>query len=98
MAFARPSIDLLFESTADEFGTRAIGVILTGTNSDGARGLAKIKSRGGITIVEDPQEAAFPEMPRAAIESSEVDWIVTLDEVGPLLNRLTTSTVSQYAN
>ena len=98
VAFARPSIDLLFESTADEYGTRAIGVILTGTNSDGARGLAKIKSRGGITIVEDPQEAAFPEMPQAATESSEVDWIVTLDEVGPLLNRLTTSTVSQYAN
>ncbi|PWT82715.1 MAG: chemotaxis protein CheB, partial [Acidobacteria bacterium] len=73
-------------------------VILTGTNNDGARGLAKIKARGGLTVVEDPYEAAFPEMPRAAIESSEVDWIVTLDELAPLLNRLATSTVRQYAN
>ena len=54
VGFARPSIDVLFESTADEFGDRAIGVILTGANRDGARGLAAIKSRGGLTLVEDP--------------------------------------------
>src|SRR4029079_4005144 len=57
-AFARPSIDVLFESTADEFQERTIGVILTGANRDGARGLAAIKSRGGLTIVENPDTAA----------------------------------------
>ncbi len=65
--FARPSIDVLFQSAADEFGPRAIGVVLTGANADGAEGLAAIKRRGGYTIVQDPATAERREMPEAAL-------------------------------
>ena len=88
VAFARPSIDLLFESAADEYRERAIGVILTGANSDGARGLAKIKSHGGVAVVQDPNTAAFPDMPRAAINGTDVNWVVPLKEMAPLLQQL----------
>ena len=71
VGFARPSIDVLFESAADEYQERAIGVILTGANHDGARGLATIKAQGGLTLVEDPLTAAYREMPDAAINLTE---------------------------
>jgi two-component system chemotaxis response regulator CheB len=83
--FARPSIDVLFESVADAFQTRAIGVILTGANSDGARGLAAIKSRGGLTIVEEPGSAACRELPDAAIALAMPDWILPLHQIAPQL-------------
>lgn len=86
--FARPSIDVLFESAADEYEDRAIGVILTGANQDGARGLAKIKSRGGLAVVEDPVAAARAEMPQAAIHVTNVDWILPLTEIAPRLAKL----------
>ena len=88
VVFARPSIDVLFESAADEYEERAIGVILTGANQDGARGLAKIKSRGGMTLVEDPVAAMRAEMPRAAMGQSNVDWILPLAEIAPRLAEL----------
>jgi two-component system chemotaxis response regulator CheB len=88
-AFARPSIDVLFESAADAFHERVIAVILTGANRDGARGLAAIKSRGGLTVVENPDSAACGEMPAAAIQQAQPDWIVTLHEIAPLLCKLT---------
>jgi two-component system, chemotaxis family, protein-glutamate methylesterase/glutaminase len=87
-AFARPSIDVLFESAADEFQERTIAVILTGANRDGARGLEAIKSRGGLTVVENPESAACGEMPAAAIQRTQPDWIVPLHELAPLLCRL----------
>lgn len=89
--FARPSIDVLFESAADAFQTRAIGVILTGANSDGARGLAAIKSRGGFTIVEDPASAAARELPDAAIAQAAPDRILVLDQIAPCLVTLSES-------
>lgn len=88
VTFARPSIDVLFESAVDEFHERTIGVILTGANRDGARGLAAIKSRGGLTIVEDPTSAICREMPDSAIAGSEVDRILALQEIGPFLGSL----------
>jgi len=88
-AFARPSIDVLFESAADEFQERTIGVILTGANRDGVRGLAAIKSRGGLTIVENPETAVCGELPAAAIQRLAPDWIVPLHEIAPLLLKLT---------
>ena len=97
VAFARPSIDLMFESAADEYGENVIGVILTGANSDGARGLATIKSRGGLALVEDPAEAEFPEMPRAAIRATPLDRVAPLKEIATLLKQLTFSNVSQNA-
>lgn len=87
-AFARPSIDLLFESAADAFQERTIAVILTGANRDGARGLAAIKTRGGLTIVENPESAACGEMPAAAIQQTDPDWIVPLHQIAPLLLKL----------
>ena len=88
VAYARPSIDVLFESVADEYEDRAIGVILTGSNRDGARGLKKIKDCGGLAIVEDPASAAYREMPDAAVASTAVDWILPLSEIGPHLEKL----------
>ena len=72
IGFARPSIDVLFESVADEYNDRTIGVVLTGANRDGARGLAAIKLRRGLTLVEDPAFAACREMPDAAIAACGV--------------------------
>jgi two-component system, chemotaxis family, protein-glutamate methylesterase/glutaminase len=97
IAYARPSIDLLFESAADTYRERVIGMILTGANRDGALGLAKIKSQGGLAVVEDPESATNPEMPRAALESCDVDWVLPLEEMTPLLERLTESVLEHYA-
>jgi two-component system chemotaxis response regulator CheB len=88
VGFARPSIDVLFESAAEEYKERTIGVILTGTNQDGARGLAAIKAHGGVTLVEDPVTAAHPEMPAAALARTNPDWVLTLQEIAPCLNKL----------
>jgi two-component system chemotaxis response regulator CheB len=83
--FARPSIDVLFESAAEEYGSGTLGVLLTGANSDGAAGLAEIARRGGYTVVQDPESAERPEMPRAALAAVKPDAIVTLDEIPSLL-------------
>jgi two-component system chemotaxis response regulator CheB len=83
--FARPSIDVLFESAADAYRERAIGVILTGANDDGAAGLARIKARGGVAIVQDPADAERHEMPRAALAATVADAILPLEEIGPFL-------------
>jgi len=88
VGFARPSIDVLFESAAEVYQKRAIGVILTGANRDGARGLAKIKSFGGLAIVEDPQSAESRSMPDAAIASTKVDHVLPLPQIAPFLNEL----------
>lgn len=88
VSFARPSIDVLFESAADIYHDRVIGVILTGANRDGARGMAKIKAFGGLTVVQDPQSAESRSMPEAAIMAAPVDRILPLAEIAPYLNEL----------
>ena len=88
VGYARPSIDVLFESAADQYKERAIGVILTGANQDGARGLAAIKAQGGLTVVQEPQTAAHREMPEAAVARSTPDWILPLSEIAARLNSL----------
>ncbi|WP_434581022.1 chemotaxis protein CheB [Pseudomonas sp. Z5-35] len=82
---SRPSIDVLFESAADVYGPDLLAVVLTGANSDGARGLAKVKAQGGLTIVQDPEEAQVCTMPEAALSLHEPDHILTLQGIGQLL-------------
>jgi two-component system chemotaxis response regulator CheB len=85
---ARPSIDVLFESAADAYGPRLIGVILTGASADGAQGLAQIKARGGCTIVQQPSTAECQVMPEAALAQCAVDHVVPLPAIAPLLTQL----------
>jgi two-component system, chemotaxis family, protein-glutamate methylesterase/glutaminase len=79
--YARPSIDVLFESAADEYGERAIGIVLTGANEDGARGLARIKDCGGVAIVQEPSSSERRAMPDAAIAATVADAILPLEEI-----------------
>src|SRR4051812_1420804 len=72
----RPSIDVLFRSAAAAYGERVIGVVLTGLLNDGSSGMAAIKKVGGSTIVQDPNEAEYPEMPLSVLSSIEVDYAV----------------------
>src|SRR2546427_7921555 len=80
--FARPSIDVLFETAADAYGAGAIGIILTGANDDGAHGLARIKRVGGVAVIQDPLGAARRTMPDAAIAATVEDAILPLDAIG----------------
>ena len=86
---SRPSIDVLFESAADAFGGRVIGIVLTGANDDGARGLRAIADGGGVGIVQDPEEAHAPEMPAAAIAAGGARFVLPLAEIPGLLLELT---------
>jgi two-component system chemotaxis response regulator CheB len=92
--FARPSIDVLFESAADAYRERVIGVILTGSNEDGAAGLARIKERGGVAIVQDPAEAERRAMPDAAIAATVADAVLPLHEIGHFLYGLCLDTAA----
>ena len=80
--FVRPSADWLFESAADVFADRVVAVILSGLQSDGARGAARIKRAGGYVIAQDPRTCAFPDMPSAAIQSGVVDAVLSAEEAG----------------
>jgi two-component system chemotaxis response regulator CheB len=86
--YARPSIDVLFESAADAFGPKVIGIILTGANSDGAQGAARIKARGGRVIVQDPATCEALQMPQAALAGMDADYILPLEKIAPLLVEL----------
>jgi two-component system chemotaxis response regulator CheB len=86
--FSRPSIDVLFESVAAAYTDRAVGIILTGANDDGADGVTHIVRRGGVVIVQDPSTAERIEMPRAAIATGMDVVIAQLEEIGPLLGRM----------
>ena len=76
--YSRPSINVLMESAADAYGPALAGILLTGANEDGATGMARIKQQGGLTVVQDPAEAAVPTMPEAAIRRQAPDFILKL--------------------
>ena len=86
--FARPSIDVLFESAADVYGANLIGIILTGANDDGSRGLAAIKKRGGLAVVQSPDDAEVDTMPKAALQATKVDFVLPLAAIGQFLANL----------
>jgi two-component system chemotaxis response regulator CheB len=88
--FSRPSIDVLFETAAWAFKNEILGILLTGSNSDGAEGLKTIKEFGGITIVENPETAFAKTMPLSAIKKSNPDFILHLDEIAKKMVELTT--------
>jgi two-component system, chemotaxis family, protein-glutamate methylesterase/glutaminase len=86
--FTRPAIDPLFRSAAEIYGSRVVGLILTGRGRDGVSGLVAIKSRGGVSLVQDPDEAEAPVMPESAIMQDNVDLVLPLDRVSTVLVRL----------
>ena len=92
VCYARPSIDVLFESAADVYGSELMAVILTGANSDGANGIKYIKERGGFTIAQSPAEAYSSTMPQSAIDTGKIDMVLTLNEISNTLTKATKST------
>lgn len=86
--YARPSIDVLFESAADAYRERTIGIVLTGANADGAAGLKRIKEAGGVAIVQDPRTAEAATMPTAALAASAADAVLPLEEIPHFLRGL----------
>ena len=86
--FSRPSIDVMFASVAATYGSRSIAVILSGSNRDGADGIAAIKRAGGTTVAQSPETAEYRIMPQASIDTGCVDRIVALDKIGRTLSQL----------
>jgi len=85
----RPSIDVLFRSIAADFGERSIGIILTGFLNDGTVGMNAIKQSGGYTIVQDPNEAEYPDMPLSVLETMEADYCTSLKKMGDAILQTT---------
>lgn len=85
---ARPAVNPLFRTAAATYGDRVIGVVLTGNLDDGTAGLLAIADAGGVTVVQDPDEAAYPGMPSSAVENMRVDHVAPLADIPALLDRL----------
>jgi two-component system, chemotaxis family, protein-glutamate methylesterase/glutaminase len=86
--YARPSIDVLFESAAEVFKNKLIGIVLTGANNDGTIGIRKIKESGGLVIIQDPETAESPYMPASALSAVKPDYILDLDDIIKLLIKI----------
>jgi two-component system chemotaxis response regulator CheB len=93
----RPAIDPLFRSAARSRGPRAVGVILTGSLDDGTAGLLMIKRRGGVAVVQDPEDALFAGMPRSALANVRVDYKLPVREIPSLLDTLVRERVPEAA-
>jgi two-component system chemotaxis response regulator CheB len=85
---ARPSIDTLFRSASYAYGSQVIGVLLSGNLDDGTAGLLAVKNRGGLAIVQDPDEAVAPSMPANAIQAVDIDYVLPAEQIGPKLVEL----------
>ena len=91
VSYARPSIDVLFETAADYFQKGLIAILLTGNNSDGSKGLQTVKEKGGTVIIQDPQEAEAPMMPSSAINKVDPDYVLDLEGIAEFLRKLESS-------
>ncbi len=91
VVFSRPSIDVMFESAAEAYGARVVGVVLTGANQDGSKGLKRIVDGGGRAVVQDPKTAEVRVMPEAALRAVEEACVLSLEEIAPYLVRLQSS-------
>jgi len=89
----RPAVDPLFRTAARAFGPRLIGVVLSGNLGDGTDGLRVIKQEGGLALVQQPEDAAYPSMPLSALSQVEVDYVEPAARLGTLIDRLTRETV-----
>lgn len=87
----RPSIDVLFHSASSAYTTKCIGVVLSGFAEDGGSGMRAVKSAGGTTIVQHPDDAEFSFLPQSILDTCEVDHVVTLPEIGALIRLLVTN-------
>ena len=85
---SRPSIDVLFESAAEVYGNRLLGIILSGANEDGAQGLAAVHDAGGLTVVQTPETAQSPQMVLSALNLRRPDHVLPLEEIAALLGAL----------
>lgn len=85
--YSRPSIDLTFDTASYTYKDKLIGIILSGANSDGAEGISRVKKRGGLTIIQDPQEAIIKTMPEAALKSTTIDLVLTTAEIVKFLKK-----------
>ena len=86
--YSRPSIDVLFESAAEAYKNKLIGVILTGSNNDGTEGIKRIKEYGGLAIIQNPETAESAYMPKSAIAAIQPDYILSLEDMTELLIKL----------
>jgi two-component system chemotaxis response regulator CheB len=86
--YSRPSVDVLFESAADVYGERLLGIILTGANEDGSSGLHAVYKAGGVTVVQQPDSAKVPLMVVSALQRSPVDFVLPLPDIAELLGGL----------
>lgn len=96
VGFSRPSIDVTFTSVADSYGPRAVGVVLTGANADGSRGLRRIAERGGLAFVQEPVTAESPVMPSAALRAVPTARALTISQIATELAKLPVAGAPQH--
>ena len=95
LRYSRPSIDIAFESVAAAYDGTTIGVVLTGANQDGSAGLRTVVARGGTAIVQDPDTAESPTMPRAALAAVPTATVLRVEDIAPFLTRLAVRRVAE---
>lgn len=93
----RPSIDVLFRTAAKAYGPRVVATVLSGTLDDGTAGLIAVEQHGGLSIVQNPEEALFDGMPRNAIKNDHVDYVLKISEISPLLVELANTPIKKIA-